>query len=128
MCTFTAAAQRYVPPRPSRSFTLYGGPWRTDGQFDSIVHIKVGASGHVLSIVPTLYLADGTAVALPAVVVPPMGNADLDIGKALAAQPAGGGWLWGSIGLSYRAPIAYVKATLEIADGGSSGLAVILFT
>ncbi|MGH9479068.1 MAG: hypothetical protein ACRD1A_07540, partial [Terriglobales bacterium] len=123
MCTFTAAAQRYVPPRPSRSFTLYGGPWRTDGQFDSIVHIKVGASGHVLSIVPTLYLADGTAVALPAVVVPPMGNADLDIGKALAAQPAGGGWLWGSIGLSYRAPIAYVKATLEIADGGSSGLA-----
>lgn len=127
--TLAAAAVGQNLPRPNfaasavKTFTLYGGPWRVDGQFDSIVHLKSGARFATLSVTPTLYMEDGTAVALAPVSLPPGVNGDLDLAQLLAKLPPGETTLWGSIALSFRGRFAdELMAAMDVFASGSSGL------
>ena len=66
---------------------MEGGFWRTDGNFDPILHLKNVLLKTPLDITPALILADGTEFQLPLVHLELVGVASFDIRLALKSLP-----------------------------------------
>lgn len=77
-----------TPPGTNATLhTLYGGFWRTDGSFVSTLRIENVLVADSIEVKPTLYMADGTPYALPAIEIPKAGVATININQALAQAP-----------------------------------------
>ncbi len=63
--------------------SVEGGMWRMDGAFDSTLHLKNVLINQSLQATPSLVMADGTIVHLPAVTLAPAGVASVNITDAI---------------------------------------------
>ena len=117
-------AQAAPPAMPSGGMampqTLVCGLWRTSPDLVAKIHIKNALMVAPLSVMPTLYMADGTPYSLPPVEVPMAGEATVNINQALQNAPS---WLgghvsaYGSAALTYRWDGAgHVSASMNLKD------------
>jgi hypothetical protein len=65
--------------------TLTSGLWRTDKGFVSTMAIKNVLAKSAVTLTPTLYMADGTAVTLPAIRLAPNASTTINVNRALAS-------------------------------------------
>lgn len=81
-----------TPPTPLRSQPksqrVFSGFWRVDHGFESTLRIKNVLITQSLSVSPVIYMADGSAFALPSVELPPGGIHDVSVNEALQAAPS----------------------------------------
>lgn len=80
----------YLPPQsPNTLQGVEGGFWRTDNNFDPILHLKNVLLKTPLPVTPILFFADGTEYKLPAVRLEPAGVASIDLKIAIQHAPSG---------------------------------------
>jgi hypothetical protein len=70
-------------PKPATSRSMVGGMWMTDANFKSSIYLKNGIGISPLTVVPILYLSNGTKYTLPSVTLEPAGTAVVNINDAL---------------------------------------------
>lgn len=90
---------------PKKTYTLFAGIWRVDGDFVSTIHIKNSLVVGPIEVTPVLYMADGTGYSLPTVTLATAGVAVVNVNQALTqAQPRIAKHLsqYGSVALRYR--------------------------
>jgi hypothetical protein len=81
------------PPSPQTSsgttstYALYCGLWRVDNGFVSKIHIKNALIVGPLTVLPVLYMADGTQYELQPVQVPTAGTSQINVNDALSYAP-----------------------------------------
>jgi hypothetical protein len=66
---------------------MEGGFWRTDGNFDPILHLKNVLLKQPLDVTPSLFFADGTEFTLPVAHLEPAGVASVDLKIAILGVP-----------------------------------------
>lgn len=71
---------------PVEPQSLYCGLWRTDDGFVSTIHIKNELIATPLTVIPVIYMSDGTAVNLNPRHVPAGGEMDVNINRAIAKR------------------------------------------
>jgi hypothetical protein len=69
------------------TYSLYCGLWRVDNGFVSKIHIKNALIVGPLTVLPVLYMADGTQYSLQPVQVPTAGTAQINVNDALSYAP-----------------------------------------
>ncbi|HET9784439.1 MAG TPA: hypothetical protein VFP94_05690 [Terriglobales bacterium] len=122
-------APRHGPKVPQM---LMAGLWRTDGGYRATIHVQNALMVSPLSVTPTLYMADGTPLTLPAVEIPASGTASVEINQALATAPAafaGHISTFGSAALRYDWDSGgHLSAILMSKDAGRSLIHTTHFT
>ncbi len=116
-----AAAQKPVLRRPHHdpgtAQEAAGGLWRTDRDFDALLHIKNILLKQPLDVTPVIYTADGTEVDLPKVTLPAAGVASLNIGRMLRNAALGAHLSsYGTASVRYNWSWAAVLATIQNTD------------
>jgi hypothetical protein len=121
-----------LPPRsPNTPQGLEGGFWRTDNNFDPILHLKNVLLKLGLVVTPEIFFADGTEYKLPVVHLEPAGVASVDLKIAIQNVPpkmlshvSSFGMVAISYNWSWPAIMASLQNTDEIASlsGASSPL------
>lgn len=104
---------------PSTPQGMEGGMWRTDANFESILHLKNILINHPLTATPILYMEDGTAYQLPPVTLEPAGVASVNIDTALNDMPpaiAAHRSLYGIVGVKYNWSWPAMIATVRNID------------
>jgi hypothetical protein len=112
-----------LPPTTPQG--LEGGFWRTDINFDSVLHLKNVLLKKALDVTPEIFFADGTEYELPVVHLEPAEVASVDIRAAIEdhdvpkeIQPHIS--KFGMVGISYQwswpAVLASIQNTDEIAS------------
>jgi hypothetical protein len=85
-----------VPGRPASAatgsgttstYSLYCGLWRVDNGFVSKIHVKNALIVGPLTVLPVLYMADGTQYELQPIQVPTAGTAQINVNDALSSAP-----------------------------------------
>jgi hypothetical protein len=116
-------AQKAIVFRPHKSPTTpqgaEGGFWRSDANFEPILHLKNVLLRTPLTIIPMLYMADGTEYDLAPVHLEPAGVASINIRYALAAISAESGShvsTYGTVGIRYQWSWPAVLATVQNLD------------
>ena len=74
--------------KPAISQGAEGGLWRVDHNFDSVLHIKNVLSITSITVIPVLYMADGTEYDLSPIEIEPSGIALMSVNHALSDAPA----------------------------------------
>jgi len=125
------APHRPIPPRvpksqelplpPGRLGSVVGGPWMTDANFKSTIHIKNVVEVYAITVTPILYLSNGARYALPAVNLEPAGTAIVDINAALDSLGiASFATLSGYVELQYNWPWLPICAFIRNVDTAHS--------
>ncbi|MFZ0960033.1 MAG: hypothetical protein WAO35_03950 [Terriglobia bacterium] len=70
------------------TYSLHCGLWRVDSGFVSKIHIKNALIATPLTVMPVLYMADGTAYELQPVQVPVAGTSSINVNDALNYAPS----------------------------------------
>ncbi len=76
-----------TPQQPLKRQKAVGAFWRTDHAFQASIRISNDLAVAALTVVPVLYMADGTQYTLSAVKIPKRSIATVSINEALAAAP-----------------------------------------
>ncbi len=117
----TETASTHLDPNTPQG--LEGGFWRIDHDFDPILRLKNILLKQPLTIVPSIYFADGTEYRLASVTLEPAGVAQVNIRFALQSAPASIKSHISNFGIasisyqwSWPAVIASIQNTDEIAS------------
>jgi hypothetical protein len=109
---------------PTVDQVLSTGLWRVDGSFQSRIQIY---NRHILlhrTIIPVLYMADGTEYYLPLVDVAPNTLATVNVNEAIKSAPpqvSGHVSLYGSASVHFLAPTTGgISAAMQIIDAANS--------
>lgn len=100
-----------LQPKPQQVFS---GFWRVDQGFESTLRIKNILITQNLTVSPVVYMADGTAYALPSIDLAPGGIRDVSINEALQEAPPsirGHVSQFGSVVLHFTSPSVANAAT-----------------
>jgi Bacterial Ig-like domain (group 2) len=116
-----------LPPTTPQG--VEGGFWRTDGDYDSILHLKNILITQFLDVTPEIFFADGTEFDLPVMHLEPAGVVSVNIKIALQNLPpalSAHVSQYGMVGISYQwswpAVMASIQNLDEIASlSGASG-------
>ena len=100
--------------------SLVSALWRTDGSTVAKIHIKNAIVMKAVPVIVTLFMEDGTALALDPVIVPASGEATVNLNQALASAPtryAGHVSTEGTAQLDYQWEGAgHITASLNLKD------------
>jgi len=80
-------AQSAAASGPTSTYSLHCGLWRVDSGFVSKIHIKNVLIAKPLTVMPVLYMADGTSYELQPIQVPVAGTAQINVNDALSYAP-----------------------------------------
>ena len=98
---------------------MEGGFWRTDGNFDPILHLKNVLLKQSLDVSPSIIFADGTELALPLVHLEAAGVASVDLKIAIQSAPhsiQAHVSTYGMAAISYQWSWAAVVASIQDTD------------
>jgi 3D (Asp-Asp-Asp) domain-containing protein len=108
-----------TPQSPNTAQGLEGGFWRTDNNYDPILHLKNVLLKNALDVTPQIFFADGAEYILPVVHLEAAGVASIDI--KLAIQHAPSVLLphvsdYGMVGIAYRWSWPAVTVSIQNTD------------
>jgi hypothetical protein len=104
-------------PNPAILRSMVGGLWMTDGNMRSAIHLKNSLATSSLTVIPILYLANGTKIQLAAVTLEPSGTAIVSVNDSLASNGiAPYAQLFGYVEVQYTWPWDAICVTVRNID------------